>query len=287
MPSELTTVIDLVTGREFIAGIAIGAVALVAVIAVPSRLRTHWGLLLAASTMVGINVAFEQRLVLSFGVTLLAIGGWVADRYKTTPVLSYVGWVIVALGAIAIPRGTPKLESVWIEVGVPLAVVGLGWALKGWQALPQSNLLGLLVFITAGGIWATVPDTDAARVFLGASIPLAIATIEPLRSRISFSGALALSGVIVSIVVSGGAERPASIAGGLACAGILVMLPAMGARTQGLGRTVVIASHVVVVLIASRMFGLWERTIPAVVGLALLGMVAYAVLTWLTNRATP
>jgi hypothetical protein len=104
---------------------------------------------------------------------------------------------------------------------------------RRWREL---GLLPALLAVTAAGIWATVPDVEAALVVLGATLPLTLlGRPGPLAGRAAgpgpaafgVAGSAAVAGVLVWTVASGGAARPGSLVGGLACLGLLAVEPAV------------------------------------------------------------
>jgi hypothetical protein len=145
-----------------------------------------------------------------------------------------------------------------------------------------------MMAITAFGIWVTVPETEHARVFLGVAIPMALATMRPVRARISTAGAFALAGLLVWVVAVGGEARPASIIGGWASLGALAILPLVRQGAAALverRQLVVIGIHVVFVVIASRLIGLWESAVFASVAVLALSTGAFLTFGSLTPRS--
>lgn len=132
----------------------------------------------------------------------------------------------------------------------------------------------------ATGIWLTVPDTNEARVLLGASIPLALATLSGMEGRLTWAGSFALSGLVSWVAATGGEGRHASIVGAWACLGILLVLPiAMRLRDRPMDprRATLFIGHGVLVIVASRIVGLWEGGAPAAMAMLVVGVLAVAV----------
>jgi hypothetical protein len=168
--------------------------------------------------------------------------------------------------------------------------------------------------VTAAGIWATVPDVEAALVLLGAALPMALlgwplflARRAPTRPPPAFgvAGSLAVAGVLVWAVASGGTGRPGSLVGGLACLGLLAVEPvARGLdprrrspldaleRRPGLAWAA-LAAQLALVAVAARVVGRPERATTALglavveLGLAVAAGVAVARRPSRSRRTAP
>lgn len=282
MPQELITLLDLLTRPEFLVGLGAAVVATVVFLFIPSEGVPGWGIALVASVMVGISITVGQRAFLMIGLTLLAVGGWMLDRPGTESEQRYnPAWAMIAVGALVVALRGGSSPLVWSWIAVPVLVIALGAAFSLWSMGPHRYLLGTLVAVTAFGIWATVPNTDLARVLMGACLPLAIATLGPIGATITRSGAYALSGLLVAIAADGGHDRPASIVGAWACVGILALLPAIVAVTRNkpvLSNLQVFLVHALLVLIASRVIGMWYNPLLAAAATATLWVAAGAIL---------
>ena len=277
MPQELLTLADLLTRPEFLAGLGAGALATVGVAAARRPEGRGWGLALTAATLVGLSLTVGQRLSLVVGLVLLAAGGWLLDRPGPSTGQPYnPGWPLIVAGAILVALRGGLSDLVWPWVVGPVVIVGFGSALGLWRTGPHRHLLGPMVLVTAFGIWATVPNTDTARVLLGASTPLALATVRPIAARIGPAGAFALAGLLVAIAIDGGQTRPASIVGAWASIGLLALLPltvvvtGTKPRLSGAG---VLVGHALLVLVASRVVGLRHDALPAAAGVVVLWLI--------------
>ncbi len=275
MFESLETLVDLLTRPEFLVGFVAGCIALgiVFVATTQDPEPAWWGICLATTAAVIIELLGDRRLGLVVGWALLAVGGWLLGREDNHEL---VGWTTVAVGAIAIAwRG--GLHSNWVILVTPIAVVGIGHALSRWWGRLPHTLIGPMFAITAFGIWVTVPETEMARILLGVSIPLALPTLKPLGARLSSAGAFALAGVVVWVVAIGGEQRGASIIGGWASIGALALLP----FTQGANRFLerqrwlALGLHAVLVFLTARVIGLWTAPELAIVAVCGLGALAY------------
>lgn len=286
MPSEIVTLVDLFTRPEFLAGLVLGTVALVLLLIAPTELRS-WGVALAAVVAIGVNLAEGRRLAMTLGVVLLAVGGGLLDGRRVSGERSPLWpWLIVGGGALLVTTRGGLAGDVWLQLAAPMAIVGSGYLMSKWPEGESSPMLGPLFLVTAFGIWVTVPETETARVVLGAAIPLAAATSGHIGARLRAPGAYALAGLLVWIVAVSGIPRPASIVGGWASLGLFLLMPLVVEKGAArLSRWSVFGIHAVMVVLASRVIGLWTNVLPALVAAAALMAVGYVVLTSI-NRPT-
>ncbi len=279
---SVATLLDLLTRPEFLAGIVAGVVGLAILLLVPETARERvadWGLLLSAAILIAINLAVARRLGLVAGIAVLAAGGWALNRSATA--FRIIGWLTVASGAVIVSLRGGLPDRLWLQVLTVAVTLVAGTALATWSRDLPHHLLGPMFAIGAFGIWATVPETEMARAVLGAAIPMAVATMQPIEARLFAPGAYALAGLAAWVAAVGGAARPASIIGGWACLGLLVILPYCRPSASDLLAKrpwTVLVVHAVVVLVSSRVIGLWESTIPAMLAAAILAGITYLAL---------
>ena len=283
MSESLSTLRDLLTRTEFQTGIVAGtvALALLAVLAVaraPGWARP-WGLAAAAATLVGVQLVDNRRLGLVSGVALMAIGGAIigpASRLNA-PGRSHrfrpAGWAVIAAGALLIPLRGQVEQDDWFFVATPIVAIGVGWALRTWPRSAHAREIGPLFAVTVFAVWTTVPETDLARLLLGVSLPMALATIPPISAQLTTAGSFALAGVFAWIPALGGESRPASIIGAWACIGMIAIIPladALWPARPSIGTATLFLFHAVLVLIAARVIGLWTWAFPAIIAAAAL-----------------
>ena len=286
MSDSLSTFLDLLTRTDFLVGGFFGLTGLVVIYFARTDEGSvlEWGLTLTSAAFLAVSLAVGSRLSLLASLFALAVGGWMA-RPPSGSARAPFGWVLIVAGAVALVLRGGFAEVGWLAVVAPIATIAIGAVLAAWaNRLPQ-DVLGVMVAISAFGIWATVPETETARALLGASIPLAVATLPPIRARLGYSGAFALAGLLVWVVATGGEARPASIVGGWACIGAIAILPLYNppvAALVGRKRVVTVLIHTVIVVVTSRVIGLWESA-----GLALLAVVALFVACYLVLSLLP
>jgi hypothetical protein len=289
MLESMSTLADLFTRPDFQLGVLAGVVGL-GVLYAASREDSKtqwWGVVFALASLLVINTAVERRLGVSSGLLALGVGGWLlrpADD-RTTRAL---GWALVVAGAILIGWRGGLSDIDWLPLLTPVAIVIAGVALSTFSTRLPHNLLGPMMAITAFGIWVTVPETEHARVLLGVSVPLAIATMRPIHARLSTTGAFALAGMVVWVVAIGGDARPGSIVGGWASLGLLAILPFVRPSAATLIEKrplLVVGLHALFVLVAARVIGLWESAVVASIAVLFIAVMVLIVVGSFTKQS--
>jgi hypothetical protein len=281
MFESLNTLIDLFTRPDFQAGAVTGAIGLGVLYAV-SRAEPDtrwWGVVLTLATLVAINTAVARSVGVAAGLVALGTGGWMLDpgsdrRYRP------LGWLAVAVGAAMVGWLGGLSDIGWLPWVTPLAILIAGATLAAWSTRLPHNVLGPMMAITAFGIWVTVPETEHARAFLGASLLLAPATVQPIHAKLSSAGSFALAGMLVWVVAIGGDARPGSIIGGWAALGLIAIVPWLRTNATSLVErrpVVVVGFHALFVLLATRVIGLWESAVVATVAVLFISIVAFVV----------
>ena len=293
MTESLSTLIDLFSTRQFMWGVALGAIGLVLVAAAHLvNRRAPWALVVAAAVVVGLPLIDEHSRRIVAAAVVLAVGGWLLDRAAVSD-----GWTVRAAGRTTVVVGggligfaAPGGSARWIVVAAMVVAIIFGALLAEWNDMAESEWLGSMFAMAAFGTWTTVPDTELARLLFGVALVMGIATVRPLRARVTHAGAFALAGVYAWLPTIGGAPRPASIIGAWTCVGLIAVLPVVRHRWphrshvpvwQSLGLQAVIA------LVGARVIGLWTWALPALAASALLFLLATGALWWLASSDRP
>ncbi len=259
----MDALIDLIQRTEFRAGLIAGAVGVVLTLMVGIGWRTRpvriWGVVFTAAAWTAVWVSIGRRLSLGLGLALLVLAGLMWSKSRPASATT-----AVAGASIAAWRGG-LTDILWIRLGVVVAILLIGMGILRFAR--QSQLSGLTVplfAITVFGIWATVPDTEAARIPLGVMAVMGLVAWPWRFASIGDAGAFALAGMIVWVAALGGEAREGSIIGAWASAGVLLtgLLPHVAPR---LGRWAVLALQGVVVFWTARIAGFRDDAIPAFV----------------------
>ena len=144
-----------------------------------------------------------------------------------------------------------------------------------------------LLAVSILGMYATIPETGQILPVAVVAVPIALVGGPARLARLGTAGAAASVVLLVAVVAEGGQARPASIVGGLASFGVLALepmarrvAPATAAppdRWASGAMAVLVAVHVVVVAVASRIAGLrgsGAEALVIVAAAAALGLAA-------------
>ncbi|MEM9713236.1 MAG: hypothetical protein AAGA17_13550 [Actinomycetota bacterium] len=174
-------------------------------------------------------------------------------------------------------------------VAIPVLVAGAIVATAAIDELDAARpgLFPLLLVVSIAGIWATLPDTEEATAALGGAIVIALLSLRA-RLRADRLGTVVALAAIVIVIGLGGAARDGAIVGSTIALASVAGAPAAARWTgrQPSGAAVV-AVHLVVVAIATRVGGLRADALgaTAIGGAALLaGVAALVFLTRLADR---
>jgi hypothetical protein len=224
------------------------------------------GLLFAGAVMAALGWTLGLPAGLAIGLILLAgagAGQGMGRRWLlTAPLAVSGGWLVVFSSGAA-------LEGIGLRLLVATAMVLGGWLLADFDHRWRGRGLGpVLVAVSAGGIYATVPDTEQAMVALGVAAPLAVLGWPRPLAALGRGGAFAVSGVLLWVVAAGGAGRGSSVVGGVACLGLFAVEPLARHLHPGRrsvldrlpkgrwGSLAAIAIHLGLVYLAARVAGL-------------------------------
>jgi hypothetical protein len=159
---------------------------------------------------------------------------WAWSRRRDRPP-ALAGVALAAATAVGLALTNAPADPALAWPGLVLATAAVAAALitfdRRWREL---GLMPALLAVTAAGIWATVPDVEAALVLGGVALAMALlgrpgplAGRQPGVAAFGIAGSVAVAAVLVWVVATGGAARPGSVVGGLTCLGMLAVEPAV------------------------------------------------------------
>jgi hypothetical protein len=270
-------------------------VALVALLVGGGPRRNPWaGLVFAGATLVGLDHQDMLPDDLVTALAVLAVGALVGEVLSRTVVdgtLSLaIQAVVVAPGAWLVAKAAEVDDPTWVTPAL-LVVIIAGSALAAdfdrWVAADGGWTTGLspvLLAVTVGGVWVTVPETQHAVVLAGAAVPVALlGWPRPFASLGVTGSALAVALVAWTSAVDG-VGRHGAIVGGLACLGMFLLGPALrryfGVRPDW---PTLLVAHVVLVGLCSRVAGLRSDAATALV-LAAAAYIGIGALTCAWSR---
>ena len=187
----------------------------------------------------GVPVALAAA-VLAAAARLAARQGRGGSPGRAWPPLPLGGLLMAAAALAALSRagrlpGAPA-PALGLAALAALALAALAGGLlaAGFDRRWRDLALGPpLLALAAAGAWLAVPDTERVLVTLGAFLPPALLG-WPLRlARLGGFGALTATATLAWVAAADGAGRPGSLAGALACLGVLACEPLARALTPG------------------------------------------------------
>jgi hypothetical protein len=242
---------------------------------------------------------------LAAALACLAVWAW-RRRHRPGAPTPVVGVALAAAGGAGIvaatdPPATLALPWPWIAVAAGVAGALLAGFDRRWRG---HGLAPLLLAVSAVGVYATVPDVEWALVVVGATLPLTLlgwpGPLAPGGLRgpgrlagpaqpppsLGVAGSLAAAALLAWTVAAGGAGRPGSVVGGLACLGVLAVEPLArlldprhrSALARPGAAWTALAAHLVLVAVAARVVGRADTVAAALplAGLALAAALAVA-----------
>jgi hypothetical protein len=239
----------LLHSHSFTLGLAYGGIAffVAAIVAATTRRRVPdiAGLTFVAAAWLGVRAAWGAPLArtsAAWAFVMLAAGGALAGlitahRPEARRHVVLVTATLMIPGAIVLAVVTPLAGSAMARVVLALATIGIGVALRDFDAINgRKGAPWLLFAIAAAGVYLAVPDTELARVFIGVALPFILLSVPFPTVGFGPAGSTAMAGVFTWVVVVGGRGRPGSVVGGLAAIGLLAAEP-LGRRLVGRDRT--------------------------------------------------
>ena len=249
---------------------AIGAVAALALgfLARDSSLAAYRFAVFAC--LVGLRVEHRLPVPLVVGLALLLLGEWLT---RHEPAWARV--VGSVPGALVVGAALPDGWPFWIRAVVVVSTV-VGGGLVAQADVVAPRVVPALLAIGAVGVYLCVPDTEAPKALLGALLAGALVGLEP---RIQAAlGTTALTGLFVWTSGYGGLGRPGSVVGGVACLGVLLLVPLVRWRSSPRAAVVVlVVVQCALVVYVSRVAGFedsaWSALALCIPAFAIAGVV--------------
>lgn len=205
MSDELGTLVSLLTDQRFLTGLGIAAV----VIALGLVARSGHGWPGAAALLIGVGgstyiagqlepLALVASTGLAFTTALLA-----------RPVISEASTAVISY-VISDSAWRPNITwPVITTVGVATLAA---WGPRRFARADQ-RIVAIVIGGAAASIWASVPDTEAPRALLGATLAVCVAALIGERPFLSGPAIGAFVGLASWATLYGGGARPVSIFG--------------------------------------------------------------------------
>lgn len=216
--------------NEFQSGLLAGLIALAAALVLgvgwylwKQRRVAVGGLLFTGAGLFALDRHVELPDELFVGIALLVAGGLISD---------FFGAPVPVRGALAVPGAwfvglqTDVSDHSWVEIAVVVTIVVAGTTATDLDRRWRRPSIAMALFaVTVGGVYLTVPDTEAPLALLAPAGLLALVAWPLNRMRMGTAGAYAAIGLLAWVTAFGGIGRNGAIVGGLASVGLLVAEP--------------------------------------------------------------
>lgn len=269
IPRPVANLTEILESSLFLWGLALGTVVLVIVVALSSSLRSERplpiaGLAISVVTVLAMTLGGEPSLIAWVGLgTVVALTAWVGSGGRPAQAVLLASLPGAAILAFAVPS-----DPWWFRLVVFGAIPIGGYLGHEFDSRYRHLGLGTLFFgLACLGTFLAVPDTELPRALMAAAFPIMFLAWPKVRVSLGRTGSHAAIGVFAISTVNGGVGRSASVIGGMACLGLLVIEPLLVMARPRLARlpawlhetpeAAVMAAipQVVLVFVASRVAG--------------------------------
>jgi hypothetical protein len=296
----MTPLTDLFGASQFSTGLLVGTVALFLTLPAalgltalfPKRGRRPGlaGPAFAVATVLAVNgtLGTDEIWPVPGAVVTGLVLLWVAGTLGAlTPAPWLVGPIAAVPGALVLADANDGLAAGWVPVAIAVGAVLIGATAADLdRRAARFGLAPLLLFVSVGGIYATVPDTELMRAAVGVALPLVFLAWPYAAASLGGGGAYAAVGVLLWIVPIEGIGRAGAIVGAIGAFALLFGEPLGRVLARELEsrmripryqisrpRAVVVGAQLVLVFYATRIAGRAE-TASAALMLLIPGIVA-------------
>ncbi len=157
-------------------------------------------------------------------VVFALAGLWLAGEIGARTAVP-IGAVLALVAGIVLADPSAG-SAIWITLILVLVPAIAGTTTADFDRRTARHGLGpVLMLVSIGGLYTTVPDTELALVVLGAAIPVTLLAWPRAWARLGAGGAYAAIGLYVWVATVEGAGRTGSIVGAVAVLALLVLEP--------------------------------------------------------------
>jgi hypothetical protein len=178
-----------------------------------------FGIVAAVATVVGFRTQYTATGRFVLGLALLAAAGGLAGHIRRR----WLRFVVAIPGAAFVAISLPHVVPRWVKV-VTFVVITVAAPVLAGTERRAVRVVPALAAVSVIGVYACVPDTEFARILVGAFLAAALLGFDPELRAVS-AGAFPAVGVIVWTAGVGGYGRPGAVVGGMACLGALLLVP--------------------------------------------------------------
>lgn len=236
------------------------------------------GLLIAGSTFTALFVLEVQVGIETISILVVVLGVALARGLKAPDLLVPLG---ALPGSVWLALSTEVTDLVWVRVAMALLIPVAGYLTSDFERRYAGMGLGVIFFALASlGVFVAVPDTEWSRVLIAVAVPVTFLAWPKAVATLGVEGSYAAIATFLVVTSQGGGARPASIVGGFACLGLLLMEPLTMAFRPEVVRIIgwikrnwagaVLASlpQFVVVALCSRVAARFTNELPALIVVA-------------------
>ena len=171
----------------------------------------------------GFNEVWPVPGEVVWALVLLGAAGFLATR---TPVPWLVGPLAAIPGGVFLADASDGGFPSWVKVVLVLGPALIGVAAADLDRRGARFGIGPVLFgISVLGMYATVPDTEVARVAVGVMLPLVFLAWPRALASMGAAGMYAAAGLYLWIVPIESVGRPGAMIGALGAFGLLVTEP--------------------------------------------------------------
>jgi hypothetical protein len=222
--------------QEFVRGLAIGGTTLAVALGVAAaageprsagRLAPLVGLPITVAALVAIGVSRTPTPEVVVGLSGVTTAAALAGARRPAGLGPRLVLPLLLAAPFAWLLAADSSRIAWVRaVVVAGATVGPVVAARTDTDWGATGVTPALYAVSAAGVFAAVPDTEAAAALLGVSVPSALTGWPLGGARLGRGGAASSCALLVWVSGVGALGREVAIVGAVACLGLLVTLPA-------------------------------------------------------------
>lgn len=230
-----------------------------------------------------------RSIALGIATGVAAAAGLAADDLLDAALAA--GLLLILVAALASEARSPIVRAAALAPGGVLIVTLGAEGTAGWaRALAFVTIVAVgptavaldrffpyltvaLLAVSALGAYWTLPDTEQARALVGALLPVALLALVFRHAPEPSSPSLGVA-LVAWVALVGGVGRAGSVVGAIGCLGVL----ALGPLARRGPPILVVAAHLPIVVIASRVAGLRQSAWTAAAVLLPVIVLAAAIL---------
>ena len=297
---DLAGLLELLGTPYFLTGVRLGLVAL----AVGWALRFVIGRdkspipiagILIAVAMIGTLARVEESVTAELpALGLILVGAFVARLFKGR---LWLYPILVIPGAVWFALVTPVTDLQWVRILMMVMIPLGGFLITDFERRHGSLGLGVIFYTVAVfGAFAAVPDTEWAVALLAVSIPITFLAWPRVAVSLGAEGAYLSVAVFLWVVAQGGAARPPSIIGSVACLGLLLLEPVVIAikpsavkvttwfNHSAQGAVVASLPQFLIMVLCSRIAARFSVYLPALIVVGVVYALTIGVGLWVPER---